>query len=115
MSSQPTVVAQPVVVHVLCGWCGDMLWEAHWLVVQHNNTKKYCTTVYKTQDTVAYTTHSGSYSMNAKRKYITHWYTIFTAVHNRYMTQKNFRLPECQVASTMISVLIMSSTLPSQC
>jgi len=26
MSSQPTVVAQPVVVHVLCGW------EAHWLV-----------------------------------------------------------------------------------
>jgi len=34
MSSQPNVVAQPVVVHVLCG---DMLWEAHWLVVQYNN------------------------------------------------------------------------------
>jgi len=32
-------VAQPVVVHVLCGWCGDMLWEAHWLVVQHNNAQ----------------------------------------------------------------------------
>jgi len=36
MSSQPTVVVLPVVVHVLCG---DMLWEAHWLVVQHNNAK----------------------------------------------------------------------------
>jgi len=39
MTSQPTVVAQPVVVHVLCEWCGDMLWEAHWLVVQHNTAK----------------------------------------------------------------------------
>jgi len=39
MSSQPTVVAHIVVVHVLCGLCGDMLWEAHWLVVQHNNAQ----------------------------------------------------------------------------
>jgi len=39
MSSQPTVVAQTVVVYVFCGWCGDMLWEAHWLVVQHNNAQ----------------------------------------------------------------------------
>jgi len=40
MSSQPTVVAQPVVVHVLCGWCGDMLCEAQWLVVQHSHYSK---------------------------------------------------------------------------
>jgi len=39
MSSQPTVVAQPAMVHALCGWCGDMLWEANWLVVQHNNVQ----------------------------------------------------------------------------
>jgi len=55
---------------------------------------------------------------------VTHWYirrTTITAVHNNYSgTQhsqwctymhdtETFRLPECQVASTMISVLILSS------
>jgi len=29
MSSQPTAVARPVVVYVLFGRCGDMLWEVH--------------------------------------------------------------------------------------
>jgi len=44
MSSQPTVVAQTVVVHVLCGWCGDILWEAHWLTQQCTiNTVLYTT------------------------------------------------------------------------
>jgi len=52
VSSQPTVVAQPVVVHLLCGWCGDMLWEAHWLVVQHNSAQ------YIQKNTVLYTTQT---------------------------------------------------------
>jgi len=119
MSSQPIVVAQPVVVHVLCGWCGDMLWEAHWLVVQHNNAKqmqKYCTT--HNTDAVAYATHSGSYSTECKKEVHqlhtgTHWYTTITTVHNIHSGAQHihdtetFRLPERQVASTMISVLIL--------
>jgi len=49
------------------------------------------------------------------------WYTIITVVHNihsgaQYMHDtETFGLPEGQVASTMISVLILSSTLTSQC
>jgi len=85
-----------------------MLWEAHWLVVQYTiNTKNYCT-IYNI-DTVAYATHSGSYS---KRKYTTHWYTTITAVHNIHSGAQHihdtetFALPEGQVALTMISVYI---------
>jgi len=58
--------------------------------------KKYCT-IHNT-DTVAYATHSGSYSAECKRKYTTHWYicgtqqlqqyTTFTAMYNTYMSQK---------------------------
>jgi len=62
--------------------------------------------------------------LNAKRKYTTHWYThgaqqlqqytTLTAVRNTYMTQ-TLGLPEGQVTLIMISVLILSSTLTSQC
>jgi len=54
--------------------------------------------------------------LNVKRKYTTHWYTI-TAVHNIHSGAQHihdteiFGLPEVQVASTMISVLILSSIL----
>jgi len=119
MNRQPTVVAQPLAtvdimssqpmwwhnqLWCMC-WVGSvgiyMLWEA---VVQYN---KYCT-IHNT-DTVACTTHSGSYSTGHKRKYTTHWYTCgtqqlqrcttFIAVHNTYMTQKplgylNIKLPQ---------------------
>jgi len=63
------------------------------------NIKKYCT-IHNT-DTVAYATHSGSYSTECKKKYTTHWYThgtqqlqrytAFTVVHNTNMTQKHLR------------------------
>jgi len=66
--------------------------------------------------------------LNTKRKYTTNWYTqqiqwytTITAVHNIHSdgqhihdTEK-FGLPEGQVTLTMISVLILSSTLTSQC
>jgi len=58
--------------------------------------------------------------MNTKRKYTTHWYTTITVVNNihsgaQYIHDtETFELPEGQVASTMISVLILSSTLTSQ-
>jgi len=114
MSSQLTVVAQPVVV-MCCvgGWCGDMLWEAHWLVAQHKkctiNTKKYC--IIHNTDTVAYATHSGSYSTEHKKEVhrLHMWYTTITAIHNIHSgahihDTETFGLPEHQVASTMISV-----------
>jgi len=97
-----------------------MLWEAHWLVVQHNNAQKYCT-IHNT-DSVAYVTHSGSYSTECKKEVhytLVHtWYTTITAVHNiqsgaqHIHDTETFGLPE---GSTIISVLILSSTLTSQC
>jgi len=58
------------------------------------NTKKYCT-IHNT-DTVAYTTHSGSYSTECKKGSTLHTgtqklqrYTTFTVVHNTYKTQKH--------------------------
>jgi len=47
--------------------------------------------------------------LNAKRKYTKHWYTTITAVHNIHSGAQHmhtFGLPEGQVASTTISVLI---------
>jgi len=50
--------------------------------------------------------------LNTKRKYTTHWYTTITAVHNIHSSAQHihdtetFGLPEGQVASVMISVLI---------
>jgi len=95
-----------------------MLWEAHWLVVQHNNAQKYCT-IHNT-DTVAYATHSGSYSAEHKKEVhytLVHtWYTTITAVHNIHSGAQHihdtetFGLPEGQIASTMISVLIVLSS-----
>jgi len=115
MSSQPTVVAQPVVVDVLCGWC--LVWR---YVVGGSGTTQQCTMNTKNTvlyTTVAYATHSGSYSTERKKEvHRLHtgtqqlqWYTTFTAVHSTCMTQKHLGLPERQVASTMISVLILSS------
>jgi len=61
----------------------------------HNKCKKYCT-IHNT-DTVAYATHSDSYSTERKKKvHRLHtgtqqlqWYTTFTAVHEleRYLTK----------------------------
>jgi len=74
----------------------------------HNIYKRYCT-IHNT-DTVAYATHSGSYSTERKRKYAT-----ITAVHNIHSSAQHihdtetFGLPDGQVTSTMISVLILSS------
>jgi len=66
-------------------------------------------------DTVAYVTHSGSYSTECKKEVhytlVYTWYTTNTAVHNIHSgTQhihdtETFGLPEGQVAPTMISVL----------
>jgi len=66
-----------------------MLWEAHWLVLQHNKYKKYCA-IHNT-DTVAFTTHSGSYSTERKKEVhqLHMWYTTITAVHSTYMAQKH--------------------------
>jgi len=74
-----------------------MLWEAHWLVVQHSNA--------------AYATHSGSYSTECKKEIhytLVHtWYTtiiIITAVHNIHSGAQHihdtetFVLPEGPVA-----------------
>jgi len=113
MSSQPTVVAQPVVVHMLCGWCGDMLWEAHWLVVQHNSAKykykKYCT-IYNT-DTVAYATHSGSYSNECKKEVhytlVRTWYTTITAVYNIHSGEQHIYV----ICSLYINKPISSTSL----
>jgi len=81
--------------------------------------QKYCT-IHNT-DTVAYATHSGSYTrLNAKRSTpATHlytlvhmWYTTITVVHNIHNGAQHihdtetFRLLERQIASTVISVLI---------
>jgi len=114
MCSQPTVMAQPVVVHVLCGWCGDTLWEAHYNTTMYNKYKKYCTNA----NNVAYATHSGSYSTEHKKEVN---YTRGTQNYSgkqRFTTHmqdtETFGLPEGQVASTMISVLILFSTLTSQ-
>jgi len=58
--------------------------------------------------------------LNAKRKYTTHWYTI-TAVHNIHSGAQHIHdtetlgLPEGQLVSTMISVLILSNTSTSRC
>jgi len=78
----------------------------------HNKYKKYCT-IHNT-DTVAYATHSGNYSTECKKEvHLLH--TGTHVVHNNYSgTQhmhdtETFRLPERQVASTMISVLILYS------
>jgi len=75
-----------------------------------------------TKNTQQYTQHTViATQLNAKRKYTTHWYTTITAVHNIHSHAQHihdtetFGLPEDQVASTMISVLILSSTLKSQC
>jgi len=86
----------------------------------YNKYKKYCT-IHNT-DSVAYATHSGSYSTEHKKEVhytLVHtWYTTITAVHNIYSGAQHihdtetFGLPERQVAS---SVLILSSTLTSQC
>jgi len=32
-----TIFAISLLMHAW--WCGDMSWEAHWLVVQHNNAQ----------------------------------------------------------------------------
>jgi len=81
---------------------------------------KYCT-IHNT-DTEAYITHSGSYLTERKKEVhytLVHtWYTTITAVHNIHSGAQHiqtFGLPEGQIASTMISVLILSSTLTSQC
>jgi len=72
-------------------------------------------------DTVVYPTHSGSYSTEHKTKYTTHYYTTIREVNNIHSGAQHihdtetFGLPERQVASTMISVLILSSTFTSQC
>jgi len=77
--------------------------------------KKYCT-IHNT-DTVAYATHSGSYSTEHKKEiYYTlwytrgtqqlQWYTIFTVVHNAHMTQKNLGYLEVM----LLQPLILSST-----
>jgi len=77
----------------------------------YNKYKKYCT-IHNT-DTVAYATHSGSYSTQKGSTPATHWYTTITAVHNIHSSAQHihdteiFRLPERQVASTMISVLVV--------
>jgi len=76
-----------------------------------NMYKKYCT-IHNT-NTVAYATHSGSYSTERKRKYTTHWYTTITAVHNidsgaqHIHDTEAFGLPEGKVVSTMISILAL--------
>jgi len=78
----------------------------------HNKYKKYCT-IHNT-DTVAYTTHSGSYSTERKKEvHRLHTgtqqlqrYTTSTAVHNTYMTQKHLGYLSDKL---MISVLILSS------
>jgi len=86
----------------------------------HNKYKKYCT-IHNT-DTVAYAKHSGSYLTEEVHYTLVHtWYTIITAVHNIHSDAQHihdtetFGLPEGQVASTIISILILSSTLTSQC
>jgi len=90
----------------------------------HKKYKKYCT-IHNT-DTVAYATHSGSYSTEHKKevnyKLVHMWYTAITAVHSIPNSAQHihdteiFGLSKGQVASTMISVLIiLSSTLTSQC
>jgi len=82
----------------------------------HNEWKKYCT-IHNT-DTLAYATYSGSYSTEHKKAstLATQWYTTITAVHGNIQNgaqhihdAEAFRLPERQVASIMISVLILSS------
>jgi len=87
----------------------------------YSGTTRQCT-INTVLDTVAYATHSGvATQLNVKRKYTTHWYTKITAVHNIHSSTQHmhdietFGLPEGQVTSTMISVLILSSTLTSQC
>jgi len=65
-------------------------------------------------DTIAYVTHSGSYSTEKEVHYtLVHmWYTAITAVRNIHSGAQHmhdtetFGLPEGQVASTMISVLV---------
>jgi len=89
----------------------------------HNKYKKYCT-IHNT-DIVAYATLSDSYSTECKKEVhytLVHmWYTTITAVHNIHSSAQHihdtetFGLPEGEVASTMISVLILPSTLTSQC
>jgi len=57
--------------------------------------------------------------LNAKRKYT--GYTTIAVTHKIHSGAQHihdtetFRLPERQVTPTMISVLILSSTLTSQC
>jgi len=85
-----------------------MLWEAHWLVVQHNNVQYKQKMLYYTQ--YAYATHSGSYSTERKRKYTTHWYTTVHNIHSSAQhihDTETFGLPVVQVASTMISILAL--------
>jgi len=78
---------------------------------------KYKNTVYTIHntDTVAYATHSGSYSTERKKE--VHWlhtgaqqlqqYATFTAVHNTYMTQKHLGYLNVKLLQPrMISVLI---------
>jgi len=52
--------------------------------------------------------------LNAKRKYTTHWYITITVVHNIHSGAQHMH-DIGLVVSTMISVLILSSTLTSQC
>jgi len=85
----------------------------------YNKYNKYCT-IHNT-DVVAYATHSGSYSTERRKEvHLLHTgthvvYTTITVVHNIYSgaqhihDRETFRLPERQVSTTMISVLILSS------
>jgi len=113
MSSQSTVMAQPVVVHVLCGWCGDIVGGT----LVSGTTQCTINTKNTVLDTVAYATQCGSYSTERKKE-IHRLHTGTRVVHNNYSgTQhsqnihgtETFGLPKHQVASTMISVLILSS------
>jgi len=72
----------------------------------HNKYKKYCT-IHNT-DTVAYATHSGSYSTERKKEvHYTHWYTTITAAHNIHNGVQHTQVGYLKVKpSTMLSVLI---------
>jgi len=85
-----------------------------------SGTTQQCTINITTQtlcSIIAYATHSGSYSTeHEKEVHYTLVHTCYTVVHNIHSSAQHiqdtetFRLPERQVASTMISVLILSST-----
>jgi len=116
MSSQPTVVAQSVVVHVLWGYVvgGSMI----------SGTTQQCT-INTQHRHCSVATHSGSYSTERIKEvhysYTLDRYTKITVVHNIHSSTRHihdtetFGLPEGQVVSTMILVLILSSTSISQC